>query len=284
MVPVPARIKKGLQPLRQLERLARRHAAGWARSMEVRLNKMGTRRTCYICRKSFHHFYPYRDGRAQLSPFLEELDIIGSDLENFWCPCCNSFDRERHLFMYFDQLKLWDVVSGGTILHVAPESQLRDAIAQRKPKEYVQGDLFPSRADVQKIDVTAIAYPENYFDLVICNHVLEHIPDDRQAMKELCRVLKGGKHAVIQIPFSALLAHSFEDPNINTDDRRVRFYGQEDHVRVYGLDLASRLESSGFEINLQRHDVVLPELDGRVFGVNVREDLILVKKVSDGRP
>jgi ubiquinone/menaquinone biosynthesis C-methylase UbiE len=180
--------------------------------------------------------------------------------------------------MYFDRLKLWDAIPGGAVLHVAPENYLRDAIARLAPQEYVRGDLFPASDDLQKINVTAIAYPDEHFDLVICNHVLEHVPDDRRAMMELHRVLKKGRHAVLQTPFSAFLSSSFQDPNINTDELRKKFYGQEDHVRLYGQDLFTRLDGAGFEVMPQKHQVVLEDLDGKFYGVNTKEDLILVKK------
>jgi len=180
--------------------------------------------------------------------------------------------------MYFDRLKLWAAVSGGTVLHFAPEEHLREAIVRLKPKEYVQADVSPSHEDIQKIDITAIGFPDEYFDFVICNHVLEHVPNDKQAMSELNRVLKKGKYAVVQTPFSTILANSFEDTNINTEELRLRFYGQEDHVRVYGQDLVSRLESAGFEVRLQTHHVILADMDDGFYGVNAREDLILVRK------
>jgi SAM-dependent methyltransferase len=184
--------------------------------------------------------------------------------------------------MYFDRLRLWNIVGGGVVLHVAPERNLRDAVVRLKPKEYVQADLFPADEEIQRIDVTEMLFPDEYFDFIICNHVLEHVPKDDQAMGELSRVLKRGKWAVLQVPFSSILAKSFQDDNINTDELRRRFYAQEDHVRVYGNDLFSRLEGAGFEVMLQKHQVLLPDLDSKFYGVNVREDLILVKRRESG--
>jgi len=268
MATLPENIKKNLRPIKK-----------WA---ELRLNTIGSRHQCYICRKTFHHFYRFRGGSTATPPFVRELDMIGSDVDNFSCPHCRSSDRERHLFMYFDRLRLWDSIAGGIVLHFAPEKNLRDAIVRLKPKEYIQGDLFPSEEQIRRIDVTAIGFPEEYFDFIICNHLLEHVPKDNQAMGELCRVLKREKLAVIQVPFSRMLSKSFEDDKINTDELRRRFYAQEDHVRIYGEDLFSRLEGAGFEVMLQKHQVLLPDLDSGFYGVNPREDLILVKRRESG--
>ncbi|MCX5833823.1 MAG: methyltransferase domain-containing protein [Deltaproteobacteria bacterium] len=271
MFVLPESLKRCLRPVKKC-----------IRSGELRFNKMGNRCQCYICRKKFHHFYSFRGGSREIPPFVRELGLIGSDVDNFICPHCGCHDRERHLFMYFERLSLWSAVMGGSVLHFAPERSLRDAIVRLKPKEYIQADLFPADKEIRKIDVTAIGFPEEYFDFIICNHVLEHVPRDEQAMGELCRVLKRGKLAVIQVPFSPILLKAFEDDSINTDDLRFRFYGQEDHVRVYGRDLFSRLEGAGFEVMLQKHQIVLPDLDGEFYGVNRREDLILVKRRENG--
>lgn len=268
MVTLPESIKRYLRPAKK-----------W---VKLRLNAMGNRHQCYICQKTFHHFYPFRGGTKERSPFVSYLEVIGSDVDNSCCPNCGLRNRERHLFMYSDRLKLWDAAPGGVVLHFAAERNLRNAIVRVKPKEYIQGDLFPSDKEIRRIDVTAIGFPEEYFDFIICNHVLEHVPKDDQAISELCRVLKRGKCAVIQVPFSRMLTKSFEDENINTDELRLRFYGHEDHVRVYGEDLFSRLERAGFKVMLQKHSVLLPDLDAEFYGVNPREDLILVKRRESG--
>jgi len=257
--------------LRNQERRAR---------LELRANRLGTRRRCYVCNERFDHFYSARGGSAAIPAFLLAVGVIGSDMDNFSCPYCQSFDRERHLCMYFDQLGLWDTIRKGAVLHIAPEGRLREAITRLKPREYVQGDISPMNPEVQRIDVTAINYPDEHFDTIICNHVLEHVPDDRRAMKELHRVLKRGGWAVMQVPFSTLLAHSFEDPNINSDALRNTFYGQEDHVRLYGQDLFERLREAGFGVELRNHETVLGDLDPQVYGVNPREDLILLTKTT----
>ena len=222
---------------------------------------------------------PRVSGHGTANPsFPRQLDIVGSDLENYGCPACGCSDRERRLFMFFDRLKFWDVMVGAAILHVAAEAGLREAILLRRPERYVAGTLHPSDEKTQRVDVTAMEFPDRSFDVVICNHVMEHVPDDAKAMREIYRVLKKGGRAVLQAPYSNVLAKSFEDPNISTAEARLKFYGQSDHVRIYGLDYFSRLEAAGFAVTRYDHRAMLAEFDSRVFGVNPREDLVLVTR------
>jgi SAM-dependent methyltransferase len=245
-------------------------------SIKLKINKLGRQKTCYICGQNFSSFLPYQ-GLKDESCFVQTLDIIGSDMQNFSCPHCWSHDRERHLFMYLDALGLWEKLKGD-VLHFAPERHLCAKIRELNPRRYIMGDLFSDDPSVEKIDVTAIDYPDKSFDFVICNHVLEHIEDIDTALKELFRILKRGGYAILQTPYSAILENSFKDKNIHTDALRKVFYGQEDHVRVFGQDLFNMLKAQGFTLELQRHQIVLAAFDCQKFGVNCREDLILVQK------
>jgi SAM-dependent methyltransferase len=130
--------------------------------------------------------------------------------------------------MYFAKLNLWNHIGGAAVLHIAPEMHLAQKIQELHPRQYVRGDLVPNAPDIKRLDVTAIPYADESFDFLICNHVLEHVPDDRKALSEFHRVLKPGARAVLQTPFSRLLTYSFCDPAINTDALRTRFYFQED--------------------------------------------------------
>ncbi len=246
--------------------------------VEWKLNTLGKQHECYICRKRFRHFYPWRGGRVAISDFLKDMQVVGSLWDNFCCPFCQSNDRERHLFMYFKVLHLWSTIPHGKVLHFAPEVSLTQKILSLNPAEYVQADLFPADQNVEKIDVTSIHFPDSYFDFVICNHVLEHVADDEKALSELFRVLKPGKYAVLQTPFSGLIADSFEDPGINTAQLKLKYYGQENHVRLYGRDLFDKLEGAGFLLELKKHNSYFSPQATTYYGVNPREDLILVSK------
>jgi SAM-dependent methyltransferase len=146
--------------------------------------------------------------------------------------------------MYLDALNLWDLFKKATVLHIAAESHLVERIHAHKPTFYVRGDLVPVSPDIERIDITAIPYPSHHFNFVMCNHVLEHVPDDERACSELFRVIKPGGCAVLQTPYSPILQNSFVDPGINTDELRNRYYGQEDHVPLYGRDLFARITNA----------------------------------------
>lgn len=248
------------------------------RWMRRKYNASGNRHCCYICAQPVRRFRPFRNGWNGVSPFIRELTLIGSDVENFSCPHCSCQDRERHLFMYFDQLGLWDKMTGGKILHFAPERHLMTRIAQQQPHTYIKADLYPSSPDIERVDVTKIPFDDDSFDVIICNHVLEHVPEDMRALDELFRILRPGGFAVLQTPYSDLLENSFCDPSINTDELRNRFFGQQDHVRVYGRDLFQRIRQAGFQLQVRTHGDILPNFDSSLYGVNQREDLILAAK------
>lgn len=235
---------------------------------------LGSSKSCYICKKTFRSFMPFRGGYAS-PPFVRELDVIGSDVENFSCPYCGCHDRERHLYMYLDKLNLWIRLTGSSVIHFAPEDKIAKRIMSQNPALYVKADLVPGSLDIEKIDITAIPKPNESFDLLICNHVLEHVPDDRRALSEIFRILKPGGYAILQTPYSSFLSNSFSDSSINTDALRLRYYGQEDHVRLYGRDLFARIEGSGLSVRVHTHAQWLSEFDASIYGVNPREDLIL---------
>ncbi|WP_293138876.1 class I SAM-dependent methyltransferase [Okeania sp. SIO3I5] len=138
------------------------------------------------------------------------------------------------------------------VLHFAPEYSFYRRFANQKNLDYISADLYSPRAMV-KMDITNILYEDNLFDVIICSHVLEHIPDDRKAMSELWRVLKHGGWAILQVPIDINSQETLEDPNIQSPEDRLRFYGLEDHVRMYGLDYKDRLEEVGFTVKVDEY-------------------------------
>ena len=114
--------------------------------------------------------------------------------------------------------------------------------------DYITTDLNSPIADV-KADICDLPFDSDSMDFIICNHVLEHIPDDTTAMQELYRVLKPGGTAVLQVPYKASLDSTFEDDTITDKEERTRIFGQYDHVRVYGMDYFKKLESVGFKVD-----------------------------------
>ena len=238
------------------------------------INSLGRKKQCYICKKTFLKFKPYKNG--VYSPFIKELEVIGSDPLNFGCYYCGAHDRERHLFMYFDKLKFWKLFKGKNVLHFAPEKHLRIKLKDLVKANYIQADLNPQNNEIYKIDITEISFPDMTFDFVICNHVLEHIPNDLKALKEIYRVLRTRGKAILQTPFSKMIQNSFEDPRINSDELRERFYGEIDHYRIYGIDFFQKLKSVGFKLNIIKNDELFSNEECYKFGVNPKEDLIMV--------
>jgi SAM-dependent methyltransferase len=251
--------------------------------LKLQMNRSGSKVQCYVCKKKMDHFTPYRRGSADIPEFLRKLQLVGSDVDNFWCVHCRAQDRERHVFMYFDRLGMWDKMKGAAVLHIAPERHLSVAVQERNPSQYVMGDLYPSDPKVHKIDVTEIPFEANTFDLVLCNHVLEHVPDYLKAMSEIFRVLKPGGTAILQTPFSAILKNNFEDDCINTDEMRFYFYAQEDHVRLFSQErFHEGLKKTGFDLQLVKQSDLFDEQTSNYYGVNRKEDLVRVVKPQHG--
>lgn len=225
---------------------------------------------CLICRQPVAAWVPFRPEGGR-SPFLARLDAIGSNIERFGCPNCHSNDRERHLVLFFDKLKLWDDMANKAVLHFAPELHFAPSVAAAHPALHVMGDLFPTKASIQKIDLEDIAFPDATFDMVIGNHVLEHVGNVETALAEVRRVLKPGGRFVCQTPYAARLPRTFEEPGLQSAEDRRFFYGQDDHVRLFGRDIEARLQQAGFAGRLVPHDEILGDVDPVKLGVNERE-------------
>jgi SAM-dependent methyltransferase len=151
------------------------------------------------------------------------------------------------------------LTSGGDVLHVAPERGIARRLRSSPGIRYLSVDLDPSRA-MQAADLTGLGFPDGSFDVVICSHVLEHVPDDRAAMRELHRVLRPGGTAYLQHPVDEGLAHTIEDVTgeaVPSPERLSRF-GHEEHLRTYGRDIRDRLEAAGFSVTVQRYAERLP--------------------------
>lgn len=188
-----------------------------------------SRRFCPICGKSSLWFWAFG-----IPP-----------REDARCPSCGSLERHR-LFWLFVSRKT-DLFDGKAkkMLHVAPEPCLTSRLQPILGLSYLTADLFDSTAMV-KMDVTNISYPDRSFDVIYCSHVLEHVQDDRRAMLEFHRVLKDDGWAILTVPIKR--EATFEDPSIVEPEDRLRAFGQEDHVRVYGRDYVERLHSAGFHV------------------------------------
>jgi SAM-dependent methyltransferase len=236
---------------------------------------LGPERDCCMCGARVGRFLPYRGGWRDAPPLLRAFDVVGSDLDNYLCPLCGCHDRERHLLFYLRQGGMMEKLRGADVLHFAPEGRLTALIEKAAPARYVLADLFPTRPGIERVDLLAIPHAAGTFDFVIANHVLEHVADDLRALSEVRRVLKAGGHAILQTPYSNLLASTFCDAGVQSEQARLQIYGQEDHVRLYGRDIFERFASAGFVSRVALHAQALPTVDPIRHGVNPREPFFL---------
>ena len=191
----------------------------------------GNNVTCPICSKSYRKFLPY--GRINPRP-------------NALCPNCLSLERHRLMWLYLQQRTNF-FAGKRAVLHIAPEACFIKRFEKLHRDTYITADIESPLAKV-KMDIHHIPFKENTFDAVLCNHVLEHVDNDIVAMKEICRVLKPGAFAILQIPFFAPVPDkTFSDPSITDAGVREKIFGQDDHVRRYGKDYPQRIEQAGLK-------------------------------------
>jgi len=192
----------------------------------------GSRYTDPIDNKSFRTFLPYGYEYPR---------------DNVLSPSTLSLERHRVLWMYLmNETDFFSVPK--KVLHFAPEQAFYKRFRKQQNLEYITTDLNSPLADV-KADICALPFKNDEFDVILCNHVLEHIPDDTQAMRELYRVLKPGGMGVFQIPQDLNREITFEDDSITDPVERAKIFGQYDHVRVYGRDYFDKLRSIGFKVD-----------------------------------
>lgn len=194
---------------------------------------------CSVCGSTFSVFAPFGVTKR----------------DNALCLNCGSLERHRLLWKYLhEKTNLFNNPSTLKLLHVAPEKAYYDVFCESSNIEYYPCDLFPEmfdfkgRVKVQKVDITNIPFEKNYFDAVICNHVLELIPDDALAMRELFRVMKSPSWGIFQVPVDFSREQTYEDFTITTREEREKVFGWPDHVRWYGRDYKNRLNNAGFEV------------------------------------
>ncbi|WP_395044724.1 class I SAM-dependent methyltransferase [Flavobacterium sp.] len=221
----------------------------------------GNRFTDPIDGKSFKMFLPYGYGNQRnnvLSPStlsLERHRLLWIYLQNetdFFQSELVSESKEINsdsLVSNSKRIKLRDTETNSQlkVLHFAPEQEFYKRFKKQTNIEYTTTDLLSPLADV-KADICNLPFQDNQYDIILCNHVLEHIPDDTKAMQELYRVLKPGGMGIFQIPQDLSRATTFSDDTIVDQKERAKIFGQYDHVRVYGRDYFDKLRSIGFKV------------------------------------
>lgn len=203
---------------------------------------------CPVCKHGFRKFLPY-----------------GSDVahrENVLCPYCLSLERHRLLWLFLKDKT--DFFSEHLrVLHIAPEQCFHGRFKKARNIEYITGDLESPLAEYH-FDLHDIPFGADEFDVILCNHVLEHVEDDRRCMSEMYRVLKPGGWAIMQVPIDYSRAETYEDPTITDPLEREKHFWQKDHVRLYGRDYGERLKEAGFEVRCDDYvKTISPELRER---------------------
>jgi SAM-dependent methyltransferase len=172
------------------------------------------------------------------------------------CWSCGALERHRSVWLYLDR-NAGMLRPGMTIVHIAPEPMLGGRFRGLPDVRYLSGDLT-AEFGPEILDVTALPYGDASIDAVVCNHVLEHVPDDAGAMREIHRVLKPTGWAMLLVPDVLGQDVTLEDPSISDPEERLRRFGQRDHVRRYGWDYVRRLSEAGFDVEVDRPEDALP--------------------------
>ncbi len=169
--------------------------------------------------------------------------------ENALSPSTLSLERHRLMWLFLrDNTTFFTATKKLKVLHIAPEQCFLDIFRKQQNLNYITSDLQSPIADV-KADICDLPFKENEFDIVFCNHVLEHISNDTKAIQELYRVLKPGGFGIFQIPQDLSKAITFEDNTITDRKECAKLFGQYDHVRVYGRDYFDKLRATGFKVD-----------------------------------
>lgn len=192
----------------------------------------GNRFTDPIDNNSFRKLLPYGYGQQR---------------QNALSPSTLSLERHRLLWLYLKNETNF-FTAKKKVLHMAPEQCFLKRFKKLKNLDYTTADLYAPKVDV-KADILALPFKDNNFDVIFCNHVLEHIIDDKKAMQELYRVLKPKGMAILQIPQDLNLDKTYEDFSITSKEERAKHFGQYDHVRIYGRDYFDKLRTIGFTVD-----------------------------------
>lgn len=194
--------------------------------------------------KSFRTFLPYG---------------YGTQRNNVLSPSTLSLERHRLLWLYLKRDTDF-FTAPKKVLHFAPEQAFYKRFRAMKHLDYVTTDLHSPLADV-KADICNLPFKDNDYDIILCNHVLEHIPDDTKAMQELYRIMKPGGYGIFQIPLDINRVETFEDDTITDQKERAAIFGQYDHVRIYGRDYFDKLRTIGFTVEEVDYTATLSDAD-----------------------
>lgn len=259
-------LKKWLKPLLpDVVIQAPKNYRKWKKLQQIKGDKV----ICSVCGSRFKYFKSY--------------GVVSRP--NAKCHHCGSLERHRLIWHYLDKHKSLKATDSIKLLHFAPEPIFYERLVQMQKIDYVPCDLMPElypfdgAVPVLKADITNIPHNEESFDVILCNHVLEHIVDDHLAMSELFRVMKKGGFGIFMVPMSNN-EKTFEDFSITDPNEREIAFGQYDHVRIYGYDYVKRLEKVGFQVDKDAFNYVstFSSEDQFKLGFEKNDRLILCRK------
>lgn len=234
----------------------------WSRCSIILADLMRKRdKYCIICGHKVGKFLPFGIDEG----IFTVHHIIGGGLrDNCICPYCKHIDRAR--WQYYVLTHHSNILRGEcSVLHFAAEDHNAKLIQQNKKCRYITADIKPGRGDIVA-DITDLhMFEAGTFDYVIANHVLEHIPDEAKAISELKRVLKNDGAIILSFPICTD-EPTYEDPSITTPEGRLKAFGQEDHVRLYGTDYKERLEKYGLEVTVYSPEKELTDAEVTYYG------------------
>jgi SAM-dependent methyltransferase len=223
----------------------------------------GNKVECPVCNRSYSKFLSYGSSIAHR--------------ENVLCPGDLTLERHRLMWLYLKDHSNFFSNDKLNVLHIAPEQCFHQRFKQQENLNYLTGDLVSPIADLH-FDLHQIPLEENRFDVIFCNHVLEHVDDANQCMRELFRVMKPGGWGIMQVPQDFDRDITFEDPSIKSEEDRERYYWQKDHVRLFGKDYPNWLENAGFKVEVFEKEKHYSADQIQRFRLQEKEILYIVRK------
>lgn len=229
----------------------------------------GTGVQCNMCQSTFKTFAP--KGLVKR--------------KNARCLNCGSLERHRLVWRYINEKTNFRSKAKVRLLHFAPEKNFLTIFSKLDHVEYVPCDLTPERYQkiagglmITEVDITAIPFPDDHFDVILCSHVLEHVPDDHLAMTELRRVMKKDGWGIFQVPIDYNRETTYEDFSITSEEGREKAFGRRDHVRYYGRDYPERLKKAGLKVNADHFVQGLSKEEAIRYGFDQSEIIYFCEK------
>ena len=223
----------------------------------------GNNVTCPVCGKSYRKFLSYGSSVAHR--------------ENVLCPYDLTLERHRAIWLYLNRKTDFFTKPDLTMMHIAPEQCFLDKFKKQENLKYTTGDLVSPIADLH-FDLHAIPLEDNQYEVIFCNHVMEHVKNDLQCMKELYRIMKPGGWGIMQVPIDASRNETYEDWSITSPEEREKHFWQKDHVRLYGLNYPNRLEEAGFRVDVVDLSELMPEEEFVKYRIPKTELVYVVNK------